>query len=540
MEPAPAEPTLAALTSRVFAGVPDIARRLDISRGRIPDYAGLISRATGWQQLFPVLKRIIQTKQPVLVYGDYDVDGITSTFLLHRWLRSQQVPGNCFIPSRFQHGYGLDAEVIRSAAEQGYQVLFALDCGAANAQEIRLARELGLEVAVIDHHTVPGDGPGVPMLNPHGESGLPPLCTAGLIYGVLGILHSEFHTEPEPDELELAGLATIADVVALEPYNWGLAHHALTTIAETENHGLAALIRISGLHGLTRLTARNLAFEIIPRINAAGRMQHGRAVLDLLAADRNTAGNLARHLDNLNRQRKKVAERDTRDALTQALNFQQDPGLVLAGEEWHPGVLGIVAAKVVNVLDRPTVVLAQDPGNSGQYSGSARSDGRTDLIAALRKCEDVLVSCGGHAQAAGVKVRQDRIDEFRMRWVEAVPEAGLSVQPERELPRARLGDLTSRFEEELWQLAPFGQGYKPSAAVLEGCRVERVSLMGRDKTHINLSVEDEHCRVKLKGFTMSHLKPMLKSGQPVNPIVEFETDNWNNRLTVMLRLIGLE
>lgn len=540
MVPASTEPVLAALTSRVFAGVPDVTRRLEISRGRLPDFSALISNSAGWQSLFPVLKRLIQTKPPVLVYGDYDVDGITSTFLLNRWLRSQQVPGNCFIPSRFQHGYGLDSEVIHSAVEQGYKVLLALDCGAANQHEISLARDLGLEVAVIDHHTVPGDGPGVPMLNPHGESELPPLCTAGLIYGVLGILHKEFRTKPIPDELELAGLATIADMVELEPYNWGLANHALKTIAETENHGLAELIRVSGLHGLTRLTARNLAFEIIPRINAAGRMQHGRAVLDLLAADRTTASSLARHLDNLNRQRKKVAERDARDALTQALNFQQCPGLVLAGENWHPGVLGIVAAKVVNVLDRPSVVLAADPGATGQLSGSARSDGRTDLIAALERCEDVLVSFGGHAQAAGVKVRKERLDEFRLRWNEVILEAALPVQQERALPRARLRDLTSRFEEELWKLAPFGPGYQPSAVVLDGCRVERVALMGRDKTHINLSVEDENCRVKLKGFTMSHLKPMLKAGQPVNPIVAFETDNWNNRLTVMLRLIGLE
>lgn len=497
----------------------------------------------GWADVRQVLDRAVTERRPTLVYGDYDVDGSFAAFMLFRYLRSRSVPGNVFLPSRFKHGYGLDQAVIEQAVAQGYTTLIALDCGVANAGEIAAAVAAGMDTAIIDHHSPKAELPDAPMLNPHLDHALPPLCTAGLVYEILLDLNARGNSALEGDELELAGLATIADIVPLEPHSWLLAHEALDSLPQTSNPGLAELIKISRLHGLSRLTSQQAAFQLIPRLNAAGRMRSARLVLELLGAnDQQSARQAALELDRLNDQRKQEAEQVFRKAVLQAAEFTQARALALYGPDWHAGVLGIVAARVAQQFGKPVIILADAPGQPDLLTGSARTAGAINLIDALQNTGGAVCSFGGHAQAAGVKLERQHLGAFRQLWTDAVDAAHSYVtQPSEETyPTVALYDLTTQFEHDMWRLAPFGPGYPAPRCILSNVNVARVSYMGRDKTHLNLVVSDGAREVRIAAFNQSHLFDRLREGTSLCPVVEIDVDNWNNANSITLRLLAVD
>jgi single-stranded-DNA-specific exonuclease len=537
--------SVSALTRKLVPDSADLAARLKLSATPPSDdwARETLSNCSGWEGVRAVLKRVVDESIPTLVYSDYDVDGVTAAFLMYRWLRSRDVPGNVFLPSRKRHGYGLNMEIIKQAEAQGYGALIALDCGTANVAEIAAAQRAGLVCAVIDHHESHGELPAAPLLNPHLEQSLAPFCTAGLVYTLLAAIQNESGTTPVGDELELAGLATLADVVPLKPENWQLAHHGLRALPETLNFGLSALIKSSQLHGLTRLTARQARFSLVPRLNAAGRMRSAHIALDLLQAkDSQSAREMATLLEQLNDERRQSVDRVARDALLQASGLVPKSGVVLYGADWHVGVLGIVAARVAEQLSMPAVVLADDPTKQGMLAGSARTARDVDLVAAMSQCAEYLESHGGHAAAAGVKLRREQLESFREAWDKATAAAAVVTAQDvitASYPRFAISELTQSFEDEIWRLAPFGTGFAAPRGVLSGVRLERMSLMGRDKTHLNLQVGDGERQLRVVGFNLSHLRQRLELGTSVSLAVEFEADNWNNRYSVMLMLVGI-
>ena len=537
---------LAPLTSRLLGGA-GLEKRLGLldAVGEWPAWhehaRGVLEKSPDWPRLRSLLERIVAEKLPVLVYGDYDVDGTFASFMLFRYLRSQGVPGNIFLPSRFRHGYGLDAGIIASAPGQGYKVLLALDCGTANHAEIAQATAAGLEAAIIDHHTAKDELPAVPVLNPHLAPGMPPFCAAGLVYFAISALNGGIRAGLAGDETELAGLATIADVVPLIPDNWVMAHQSLLLIPESANLGLAELTKASGLHGLTRLTAQQAAFQLVPRLNSAGRMRSPRLVLDLLGArDVQEARRAAAQLEQLNSARKSEAEQVFRKALLQVAMQGEQPAYALVDENWHIGVIGIVAAKVAEQAGRPVALFTADPRGGGLLSGSVRSGGFVDVIEALTQAGSELQSFGGHRDAAGAKLDPARLEQFREAWAAAVKAMTAREQPvSEEYESFTLADLTSGFEADLWALAPFGAKYPAPRAVLEGLSVQRVSYMGGEKTHLSIVAGDGERQVRIAAFNKSHLFDRLRPGTPLRALVDIDTDNWNNELTISLRLVEL-
>jgi len=535
--------SIAPLTRRLLPPEAQWEKRLELLENAPTGGALLVpADCAGWPETNRIIQTAIADKRPTLVYGDYDVDGVVATLLLYRFLRAHEVPGNSFIPSRMQHGYGLDMGIVKQAIEQGYQTLITVDCGSSNHAEISYAVEHGLQVAVVDHHTCDDELPPAPIVNPHLDQRLPPMCAAGLVYHLLKRLRHETPADKpaEPDETELAGLATIADVVPLVPENWVMAHQALAALPETLNFGLAALLKTSGLHGLTRLTGRQAAFNIVPVLNAAGRMKTAKIAFDLLAAEsRERGGQLAALLGQLNDERKKTTDLVTRAAIIQAEGQERAAGLALYDADWHPGVLGIVAARAAELTQKPVAVCADAPGERELITGSIRAS-KVDVMQALQLCQQQVHSFGGHALAAGIKVEKERWAEFRQAWAQAVADAE-RIPAEALGPgeQVELGEITEAFEADLWRLAPFGQDYDPPRATLADVRVQRVSYMGRDKTHLNLQVTDGIRQARIVGFNLSHLYRRLEVGSAVKPIVEFDPDNYNNRQTIMLRLIGL-
>ncbi len=529
---------------RLLADRADLEERVNLLDPEAVSHAAqlAVTECGQWPAVRDVLLRARDQKRPTLIYGDYDVDGVVATFMLHRWLRAHEVPGNVFLPSRMVHGYGLNREVLGQAIEHGYRTLIAVDCGTANLAELEYATGAGLDLAVLDHHEPKSTLPPVPVLNAHLESSLPPYCSAGLVGAVLDVMRTESGEAAEADEAELMALATIADVVPLVPQNWALAHHGLRALPETANLGLAELIKVASLHGLTRLTARQASFNLVPRLNAVGRMQSPRLMFDLLAAeDEQDARERALQHDRLNDERRQTADQVTRAALLQSTNHGDAAGLVLYGADWHIGVLGIAAARVAEQLGRPAVVLADAPHADGLLSGSARSAAGHNVVAAFEHCAGVLESFGGHALAAGVKLEFGQLEAFRSCFASAIREGQTPGQePAPALASVSIGEFTEQFEGDVWSLAPFGLGHAAPRCLLTGCRVERASYMGRDKTHLNLLVSDGQRQIRIAGFNQSHLLHQLSPGQPVLPAVEILPDNWNNRCSIMLRLLGLK
>ncbi len=264
-------------------------------------------------------------------------------------------------------------------------------------------------------------------------------------------------------------------------------------------------------------------------------------MLDLLGAkDNSQAGSAAGVLEKLNKERREIGDRDVRQATLQALEFEESNALALYNPEWHLGILGVTAARIAETTGKPTAILSDHPTDNTLLTGSARAAGAEDLVGGLDNCSRGLNSFGGHKAAAGLKVIKDQLDEFREDWSGAIKQI---PKPENlgvaDLPRLSLFEFTEEFEEELWRLAPFGQGFPAVLCVLTGCRLHHWNYMGRDKLHISLTLTDGERQVSVKGFYKSHLAQGLNPGNEIEPVVRLDVDNYNNSYTIQLGLVGL-
>jgi len=411
-------------------------------------------------------------RQRILIFGDYDVDGVTSSALLFRLLTLCGADCEVYLPSRLEEGYGLSAAATGEILRRAPDLVVTVDCGIGSAKETVALQAAGVDVIITDHHPVEGDlPPALAVVDPkRPDCPYPFKQLAGvgvsfkLAWEVARGLSRSKRVSPELrrfllDSLGLVALGTVADVVPLVGENRVLVNYGLDVVASGRSAGLAALMDVSGLGG-GGLTSRDVAFRLGPRLNAAGRTGRPDDAIELLLEeDAGRAGDLAAKLDRANRERQRIEERIVREAMAcPEVADESRASIVLGSDGWHAGVVGIVASRLVERTGRPAVVVAfaADEGR-----GSARSVPGVDVGRAVEECRDVLVSQGGHAAAAGVTVRRDRLDEFREAFERAVrsqlggeapaPVLGLDAEV---LPE----ELTLRLAQEIETLAPFGEG----------------------------------------------------------------------------------
>lgn len=417
----------------------------------------------------------VQAGRRITVYGDYDVDGVTATSLLWHCLQLTGASVDYYIPSRLEEGYGLNCEAIRQLhLEDPTRLVVTVDCGITSTAEAALARELGLELIITDHHqfaaTLPVDTvlvhPRLPGEYPFGE-----LCGVGvafkLAWAICARLGDGKKASPRMREfllsaIGLAAIGTIADVVPLVDENRILVHFGLASLLERANPGLKALLKVCGLSDRAALQSEDVGFGIAPRINAAGRLGQARLAVELLTTtDPERAAALATYLDELNKNRQTVERRmlkQAKELVAERPEWQEQRALVLAHEEWHPGVIGIVASRVAEHFQRPTIMISIH-GVNGLAQGSGRSFAGFDLHRGLTACSHLLVGYGGHHAAAGLKIQPAGIDDFRVAFSQFVADNHLVKPGESELivdAEARLGDLNVRSITELERLGPFG------------------------------------------------------------------------------------
>jgi single-stranded-DNA-specific exonuclease len=479
----------------------------------------------------------------ITVHGDYDVDGVCATAVLVRTLRALGASVDSYLPDRALDGYGLNSDTVRRLAARGTSLLITVDCAVTAVEQVELARALALDVVVTDHHAARADGvlPRAPIVHP-ALCGYPcpELCATAVAHKLAEALWAAAEgtgaggVEPASMEqgrrlleadLDLVALATIADVVPLVGENRRLARSGLRALAGTAKPGLRALMAVSGIDP-AKVNERAVGFALAPRLNAAGRLYRADAGLELiLTEDRARAGEIARELDAANRERRELEQRIRWEAEAQISEQGPLPAYVLAGEGWHPGVIGIVASRLAE-RERAPVVMVALSGDSGR--GSGRSIDAFDLLGGLAACSKHLRRFGGHRAAAGLELDAAQVGQFAAAFAE---HAATVLRPEDAAPMERVdavlagAELGMELAEELQALAPFGRGNPTVSLMLADATFEEQRPMGEGK-HVRFTVRSRGARARAVAFGTGGRLP-ITDGEPTEATFTLEVNEWN-------------
>jgi single-stranded-DNA-specific exonuclease len=440
------------------------------------------------------IRAAVSAGKRICVHGDYDADGICATVLAVLILRELGADAGWHLPNRFEEGYGVSRQTLSRLAGEGVGLVLTVDCGVTAVEEVAGAREDGLDVVVTDHHRAGQELPECPVVGPYrGEYPFRELCGTGVVWklgqALLGADSAAFERH-----LDLVAVATVADVVPLVDENRGLAVEGLRALAKTQKPGLQALMRAAHVDPAT-VDAGAIGFRLAPRLNAAGRLSRPEAALELLLTDDpGEATMLAAQLEELNRDRQAVEERILREAVDAIEEWPEARrgrrAYVVAAEGWHEGVIGIVASRLVERYSRPVILIA---GTDGDWKGSGRSIPSFDLHDGLHECAGHLERWGGHAAAAGLSIKPERLEAFTEAFASVADER---LAPEDLRPLTTVdalvhgGDLTLDLCTELARLAPFGLGNPNVTLLLAGCEIAELAAVGEGK-HLRFRVRDD-------------------------------------------------
>ncbi|WP_457572059.1 single-stranded-DNA-specific exonuclease RecJ [Desulfovulcanus sp.] len=464
-----------------------------------------LSPLESWPNLLPAARLIAQSitrGEKLAVWGDYDVDGITATAIIKNFFSRRGYELTHYIPNRLESGYGLNIEGLEQLAGQGVKTLITVDCGISSHAEIARAKELGLKLIVTDHHLPQEKLPPADIIvNPKlGSCPCPDLAGVGVAF----LLCAALNTLLPGDKLDirqfldLVALGTIADIVELTGENRILVKNGLLLLNEAKRPGIRALKEISGLGESACLGSGDVGYVLAPRINAAGRIGQPELALELLLTeDIQTARTLAKQLDKLNTDRKKIEDEILGQAREQAAQTKDKQGLVLYSPDWHPGVIGIVASRIVDEFYRPCLILTRE---NGLLKGSGRSIPEFDLYHGLSSLSHILYGFGGHRQAAGLSLVPENLDQLKSLFNQQVTQ---ELGPEPVKPRLVLDayldfkDLTPTLLKELELLQPFGPGNPRPIFLGQTLRVQKQRLFGQGK-HLGLFLRDEQSKITLR------------------------------------------
>ncbi|HKU58465.1 MAG TPA: single-stranded-DNA-specific exonuclease RecJ [Gaiellaceae bacterium] len=490
------------------------------------------------RQAVGALRAAIDAGKRIVVHGDYDADGICATALAVLMLRELGVDAAWHLPSRFDEGYGLNAQTLTRLAEEGFDLVLTVDCGITGVDEVAHAKALGLDVIVTDHHR-PGDAwPDCPVVATlKGDYPFQGLCGTAVVWKLATALLGDEH--PFVDRhLDLVALATVADVVPLLDENRALARLGLRRLAQTQKVGLRALMRVANVDPAT-VDETSIGFRLAPRINASGRLCRPEAALALLLTeDPREAATVATELETLNRERQAIEERILREAVAQVEEWpearRRQRGYVVAGEDWHEGVIGIVASRLVEKYNRPVVMLA---GADGAWKGSGRSIASFDLHGALAACSSHLERFGGHRAAAGLSIVADEVDPFARAFGQYADSvlAEDDLQPQTRVDAIAPGaKLNLQLAAELAQLAPFGLGNPGVILLVDDCELADLNTVG-DGKHLRFRVR-QHGRDSGQAiaFGFGAQFDRFRREQRYDVAVRLQENHWNGVVSPQL------
>ncbi|MFV0470240.1 MAG: single-stranded-DNA-specific exonuclease RecJ [Dysgonomonas sp.] len=499
------------------------------------------------------IEKALGQKERILVYGDYDVDGTTAVALVYKFLRRFTTNLDYYIPDRYDEGYGISSQGIDYASETGVQLIIALDCGIKAIEKVSYAKSKGIDFIICDHHmpdeTLPDavavvDAKRLDSIYPYEHlSG----CGVGfkLVQAIAQnnkIEFSELH-----DLLDLVAVSIASDIVPITDENRVLAYYGLRQLNSSPSIGLKGIIDICGLTGVQNITVSDIVFKIGPRINASGRMMNGKEAVDLLLANTTEdADEKSKHIDQYNEDRRELDKRITDEAnlfIDENIDIENKNSIVIYNENWHKGVIGIVASRLTEKYLRPTVVMTK---SNGLITGSARSVMGFDIYKAIEECKDLLENFGGHTYAAGLSLKEENYREFRRRF------EALSVKmmaPEMMKPQVlidaklKFNDIDNRFTADLARFAPFGPDNLNPIFVSCGVRDCGTSkLVGKDLMHIKMELLDDSSNYAFHGIAFRQKKsfPLVKSGDPFDICYTLEDNMHRGKRSVQLYIKDID
>ena len=497
------------------------------------------------------IKSALEEKEKIVIYGDYDVDGITSTALLFGFLKSMGADIEYYIPDRKDEGYGINIIAVNKLIKEGVKLLITVDCGITAIGEIEFAKLQGMDVVVTDHHTCKERIPtaAVAVLNPKREDDeyeFDALAGVGVAFKLVLALamNMGLNTSEVFDKyVELAAIGTIADVVPLTSENRVIVEKGLALLQNPSRWGIKALLEISGVAD-KKVTTATVAFALAPRINAAGRLSTATTAVELLLTEsEEKAEEIARELDTSNKERQQTELEIHQEAIAMIesdKDFEKKNVIVLAKEGWHNGVIGIVASRLVEHFHRPCILISLD---NGKGKGSGRSVGNFNLFNALSACENMLTNFGGHAVAAGLGINEDKLAEFdeainkyakeNLTAEDLVP----VVKVDCVLGGANLNIATAKL---LSTLEPYGMGNETPVFAIKDVRVISVSAVGIEKKHLKMQIEKDGVRINTIGFGMGEFVDILKYGDEIHLAAKLDINNFQGNETAQLVLCDIK
>ena len=523
----------------------------------------------------PAVERLVLAKKRdefITIYGDYDIDGLTATTLLLDAFTSFGFSHlEAFVPNRFIEGYGMTIDAVERIAATGSTLIITVDCGSLSHAEISRAAELGVDVIVTDHHNVsPVQPPAVAVINPKRllqdhpdryenyvlKSSTPlevkylypflDLPGVGVAFKLVQALQTRLQGLAKGQEkwlLDLVALGTVCDVVTLVDENRMHVYWGLKVLQQTRRPGLRALMAVASVSP-EKITARDLGFALGPRMNAAGRLETAQYALSMLTATEATeALKYARQLDDMNQSRRREQNEIMKEALAMVSEAPDTPVLVVSGQGWNHGIVGIVAAKLLEKYHKPTFVLSE--GENGEAKGSARSYGDFSAADAIRAADDIITKGGGHKLAAGVTLSNDQIEAFRQRVNEFYLASNLEHRQQAKLllpiadADASLDEIDEDLVSKIAQLEPFGSGNPQPIIRTNNLVVVNVRRMGSDGQHVKLNVNSGGISMDLVAFNAAEYF-FVEVGQTVSAWYTPEVNEWNGRRTVEGRLLNIQ
>ena len=484
----------------------------------------------------------------VVIYGDYDIDGITASAVMIEGLAWHGITATSYIPDRFEEGYGINLDALRALKDDGVDLVLSVDCGITSVDEANWARDNGLDLIITDHHAVPTELPhALAVVNPKRPGDIYPfkdLCGAGVAFKVIQALQQSTGIPKAGQEkwlLDLVALGTVCDIVTLVDENRVLVSYGLRVMRRTRRSGLRALANVGGID-IASITSQHLGFVLGPRMNAAGRLEHAARSLELVVTqDAVRAAQIAQELDVLNSERRATQASVFKEADAMAERYAADPVLLLPDPGWSHGIVGIVASKLVEKWHKPVLVAQIMEGTT---KGSARSLGSFNMIDALRANAGLLTKFGGHFFAAGYTLQTKDIQAFRdgLNGYYASSGADTSVVSEL-LPDADMVGATEadwQLLEHFGLLEPFGAANPEPVLAVKGLTAIDVRKIGKEATHLKLSLRDDSGQILAAvGFGLCAKYPDLKPGQRLTALGRLNKNEWQGRASLQLVIAEL-
>ncbi len=482
----------------------------------------------------------INNKEKILIYGDYDVDGITSTTVLKKYLQERGGIVNTYIPNRLNEGYGLNKEAIKKIKEMGTDLIITVDCGISGIEEVKYAKELGIEVIVTDHHEVGEVLPdALAVIDAKRKDNTYPfnlLAGVGVVFKVIQAISIKLNLKAEEylKYLDLVCVGTISDIVPLEGENRTIAKLGLMLIRVTKNLGLRELIKSSGYK---EIDSNTISFGVAPRINACGRMGHEEEALKLfLAETKEEAVEVTKKLNEYNTLRQNTEKAIYEDAVRkiEKENIENKNSIVVGGYNWHHGVIGIVSSKVTEKYYKPSILLCFEDGIA---KGSGRSIQGFDLYEGLTKCSEFLDKFGGHAMAVGLTLIKENFENFKDKFEKIAEEANIkemvpTIYIDEEI---KLKDISMDLVKSLSVLEPFGEANKVPLFLIKNLKIDSIRALSEGR-HLKLSLRDESVVINAIGFDIGNLAEEYKIGDKIDVVGTLEINSFNGFSSIQINI----